>query len=395
MNTLSALLPLDLLTVKVMTLVTVSIVSLAALFAWRINRQVPGIRLFVLGLLALAVGSLVGLARLFISGNVVLAACNVLMLGGVIAVAQGVRTFRGFPKLSRPVVAGLAGTVALFYFYWLLVHASFGMRVGVVSSAFALLTADASASMFRRVSLRDRLMYWPTGFAFAFASLYLSLRATGAFAGFYGSSLFAPVPVELVSTICANVAYVGCVVGLLLASNTQLRHDAQRLALFDPLTNLPNRRLILDRLLEAEQRTVTSGFRFGIVYLDLDGFKVINDTLGHAAGDDLLRNASAAMASVLRAGDCLGRIGGDEFVVLAEHVETRAQVTALAERLKSVVEATPVAGHPARRMRISCGVAIFPDDGTSAHDVMREADVAMYQAKRRRREAAGPIALAS
>jgi diguanylate cyclase (GGDEF)-like protein len=394
MNTLQKSLPLDLLTVKVMTAVTVSIVSLAALLASRINRQVPGMRLFALGLVSVAVGSLVGLARLFISGHIILAACNIFMVGGMVTVAQGVRTFRGLPKWPRPAVAVLALIVASLFFYWLVVHESFGMRVAVISSAFALLSADAATSMYRRVSPADRLMYWPTGFAFAFAAFYLSIRAASAFAGFYGSGMLAPVPVELASTICANVAFIGCVVGMLLASNTQLRHESQRLALFDPLTNLPNRRFILDRLLDAEQRTVTSGFRFGIVYLDLDGFKAINDTLGHAAGDDLLRNASAAMAGVLRSGDCLGRIGGDEFVVLAEHVETRAQVTALADRLKSVVEATPVTANPVLRMRISCGVAIFPDDGTSAHDVMREADDAMYQAKRRRRKAVGQVAVA-
>jgi diguanylate cyclase (GGDEF)-like protein len=180
------------------------------------------------------------------------------------------------------------------------------------------------------------------------------------------------------------VAYIGCVAGMLLASNTQLRHDARKLALFDPLTNLPNRRFILDRLLDAERSSMAAGHRFGIIYLDLDDFKEINDTLGHAAGDELLRDVSAAMAGALRAGDCLGRIGGDEFVVLAEHVEHPAGVKALAQRLKAIAESVSVSGDATLRIGISCGCGIFPDDGANADEVMRVADHAMYRAKRLR-----------
>ncbi len=152
--------------------------------------------------------------------------------------------------------------------------------------------------MFRNVARRDRAIHWPTGFAFAFAATYLAVRAVAAFSGMYGTGLFTPAPVELGFTICANAAYIGCVAGMLLASNTQLRHDARKLALFDPLTNLPNRRFILDRLLDAERSSIAAGHRFGIIYLDLDGFsRKSTIQLGHATGDELLRgNVSAAMA---------------------------------------------------------------------------------------------------
>jgi diguanylate cyclase (GGDEF)-like protein len=175
---------------------------------------------------------------------------------------------------------------------------------------------------------------------------------------------------------------------MLIASNARLRHEAQKMALFDPLTNLPNRRYLLDCLADTERQTVEAGLRFGIIYLDLDGFKAINDTLGHAMGDDLLRKASAAMSGALRAGDCLARIGGDEFVVVAEHVQTRSDLLVLAERLKRAVEAQPVPVDFPFRMRISCGCAIFPDDGNTAERVMREADEAMYRDKRRSRSSA-------
>jgi diguanylate cyclase (GGDEF)-like protein len=119
--------------------------------------------------------------------------------------------------------------------------------------------------------------------------------------------------------------------------------------------------------------------------MDLDGFKQINDTLGHEAGDDLLRNVSNAMSAVLRAGDCLARIGGDEFVVLAEGVENRKHVELLTARLKAAVEKQRVLDDASLNVRASFGVAVFPEDGRSCRDVMREADAAMYHAKRQSR----------
>lgn len=365
-------------------MITVMTVSFAAVLAWRANRQVAGMGLFSLGLMSLMTGGLIGLARLVIPGEAIVLASNVFMLGGMIAVAQGIRVFRGFRVLPAGAVVLFSGAVAVLFLYWLYVHESFGRRVGVISIAFALLAIDASVSMFRNVSRRDRGIHWPTGFAFAFTATYLTARAVAAFSGMYGAALFAPAPVDLAFTICANIAYIGCVAGMLLASNTQLRHEARKLALFDPLTNLPNRRFILDRLLDAERSSIASGHRFGIIYLDLDDFKEINDTFGHAAGDELLRNVSDAMAGALRAGDCLGRIGGDEFVVLAEHVEAPGDIRVLAQRLKEIAEAVPVPGNATLRVKISCGSAIYPDDGANADEVMRVADHAMYGAKRLR-----------
>jgi diguanylate cyclase (GGDEF)-like protein len=172
---------------------------------------------------------------------------------------------------------------------------------------------------------------------------------------------------------------------MLLASNTQMRTAAEKMALFDPLTNLPNRRMLSDRMLEAELRALDAGWKVGVIYLDLDGFKLINDTLGHEAGDEILKNVSAAMTPMLGPGDCLARVGGDEFVVLVEDLQDKAELMILAERLKAAVESQKIPGDGLSTVQTSCGIAIFPNDGESAHDVMREADTAMYRAKRQRR----------
>jgi len=389
MNAHPASLPLDLLTVKVMALVTLLVMSGAAVLGSKINRRVQGLRMFAAGLVLLSVGGALGLARLLFPGVTIVIGCQVFMLCGMITIVQAIRKFRGFEPISATRLAVLITGTAVLFCYWIFRSESFSMRVGVISAAFAMLTLDAAISMFRGVPSWDRVVYWPTGCAFAFTAVYHAVRAMGGFTGIYGSNLFAPVPLELATTICSCIAVIGCVVGTLLASNAQLHQEAQKLALFDPLTNLPNRRYLLERLAETEQRTRAAGKLFGIVYLDLDGFKQINDTLGHAAGDDLLRCVSAAMSGVLRAGDCIARVGGDEFVVIAEHLENRSDIGVLADRLKRTAEAQSGSDNLFAPIRISCGAAVFPFDGTSAERVMHEADEAMYREKHRGRTRAG------
>lgn len=385
MNVASAAPFLDIFSVKAMTLITVLVVSFVTLSAWKINERIAGMRLFTVGLLSLSLGGVVGLARLAVRGNAILIACNVIMLAGMIAIVQGIRVFRGFAPLPVTAVAGLSTAVAVFFCRWMFVQNNFGMRVGVISAAFALLSIDAALSMFRQVPAGDRLIYWPTGFAFAFTAAYLGMRTVGALSGSYGPSFLSPVPIELISTICANVSYILCAFGMMIASNAQLRRETEKMALIDPLTSLPNRRSFWESLLAAEERALTADRKFGLIYLDLDEFKLINDMLGHDVGDDLLRSISAAMSGILRSGDCLARIGGDEFVVLVRDIQNQSEVAALAGRLKATVENSGIPGDFATPVRVSCGIAVFPGNSCSAHDAMREADAAMYRTKQRNR----------
>ena len=126
------------------------------------------------------------------------------------------------------------------------------------------------------------------------------------------------------------------------------------------MTDLPNRRFLLKRLAEAGRRAERSGEQLGLIYMDLDDFKEVNDAFGHAAGDELLKRIGAAMTGCLARGECLARIGGDEFVVLLEPVANRADVLARAERLRDVVERLPVTLGLSAKVRVSCGAAIFP-----------------------------------
>lgn len=167
------------------------------------------------------------------------------------------------------------------------------------------------------------------------------------------------------------------------------RRDAEaieRLAYFDPLTGLANRRLLLDRLQHDMELAARHAKRGAVLFFDLDRFKTLNDALGHAVGDELLRQASERLRGSLRAEDSVARIGGDEFVVvLPELSETHgsagAHVSAVADKLRQVLaEPFELDGHR-YQVSASIGIAMFPEDSDQAEDILRNADAAMYKVK--------------
>jgi diguanylate cyclase (GGDEF)-like protein/PAS domain S-box-containing protein len=150
-------------------------------------------------------------------------------------------------------------------------------------------------------------------------------------------------------------------------------------ALHDPLTGLPNRALFADRLEHALTDAHRTGLRSGLVYLDLDGFKHVNDTAGHAAGDELLQQVAARLRQCLRPGDTLARLGGDEFAVLCPGSSGAA--TVVAERLLHALRAPVVLAAGTYCVSASLGVTLtLPQD--SADTAVQRADAAMYAAKR-------------
>ena len=162
------------------------------------------------------------------------------------------------------------------------------------------------------------------------------------------------------------------------------RRDAELafLATHDPLTGLPNRTLILDRTEQTLARARRSGKPAAALFIDLDNFKDINDTLGHSAGDELLQAVAARLRGVTRESDALGRLGGDEFVVVCEVDDLEAWPELLAERLLEALHPPFRIGAERRNevsVRASVGIAL--DDHVSAEELVRNADIAMYQAK--------------
>ena len=157
----------------------------------------------------------------------------------------------------------------------------------------------------------------------------------------------------------------------------------ERLAYFDPLTNLPNRTLLADRLRQALAQADRHGKLLAVCYLDLDGFKAVNDRWGHLVGDQLLVEAARRLQACLRAGDTVARLGGDEFVVLLGDAEDPREIEHAVNRVLSGLSAPVRVGDLTPQLTASIGVAIHPRDGENLDTLLRHADQAMYVAKQR------------
>jgi diguanylate cyclase (GGDEF)-like protein len=159
--------------------------------------------------------------------------------------------------------------------------------------------------------------------------------------------------------------------------------ELSRRALHDPLTGLPNRAYFLERLEAALARSARRGLRVGVLFLDLDGFKKVNDTHGHQTGDALLAAVAERLESTIRPSDTLARFGGDEFVLLCEDVEGVGDVVTLAERLGTKMQAAFEIGGRPITVGLSVGiVSARGGRGVSAEALIRDADRMMYRAKK-------------
>ena len=159
---------------------------------------------------------------------------------------------------------------------------------------------------------------------------------------------------------------------------------ARYLAFHDDLTALPNRRYFRERLGRALRNQGTGPPHLAVIYLDLDDFKALNDTYGHATGDALLNLIAERLAHALRAEDLVSRLGGDEYACLITGVSSRDRLQQIASTLFETVSAPFKIGALTLQVRPSIGIAMCPSDGTTTDDLMRAADTAMYGAKRKR-----------
>ncbi|MBR9805501.1 diguanylate cyclase response regulator, partial [bacterium] len=162
---------------------------------------------------------------------------------------------------------------------------------------------------------------------------------------------------------------------------TQREKALARLAHYDPLTGVPNRLLFRDRLERALQRAERAEYPFALLYIDLDGFKKINDSFGHDAGDLLVKGVAERLSTCIRRTDSVARIGGDEFTVLLEKVSSINDIVSIAKKINDIVtEPFDIEGHQVR-VGSSIGIAVYPEAGKDADTLLKHADMAMYEAK--------------
>lgn len=170
-----------------------------------------------------------------------------------------------------------------------------------------------------------------------------------------------------------------------ISERRHYQEQLERQANHDLLTGLPNRVLLGDRIDQGIARATRLGYYLALVFIDLDNFKFINDSLGHAAGDELLKEVAARLASCLRSPDTVARLGGDEFVlVINDHYRTNSVISLLERILQEIGRPIMLSGREFH-VGASLGVAMYPNDGDDAQILLKHADVAMYAAKDRGR----------
>lgn len=255
-----------------------------------------------------------------------------------------------------------------------------------VNPAFTRITGYTEAEVLGQPSSLSRQGRYDTAF---YHRLWDELAATGYGRGEIwnvrkdGGTYLESLTVSAVRDTAGAVTHFVAV----FSDITQVRQSQDELdhmAHHDPLTALPNRLLFHDRLAHALQRAVREHEQLAILFIDLDRFKNVNDTLGHHVGDELLKQVAAALAAQLREGDTLARLGGDEFIVLLENVN-EVGAGHVAEKLVAMFEQPFMVANYELFVTGSVGISVYPSDAADPNLLIRNADVAMYQAKARGR----------
>jgi len=170
-----------------------------------------------------------------------------------------------------------------------------------------------------------------------------------------------------------------------ITERKQFEEKLAVMATHDHLTGLPNRVLLSDRLMVGSALARRSGYRLAILMLDLDRFKIVNDTLGHSIGDELLKAVGQRLSDIMRKSDTISRIGGDEFVLVLPQISQIDDVTKFAQRILSAFQEPFVFGKNRLQVTTSIGIAIYPDDGADIENLLKSADSAMYWVKEHNR----------
>jgi diguanylate cyclase (GGDEF)-like protein/PAS domain S-box-containing protein len=166
-----------------------------------------------------------------------------------------------------------------------------------------------------------------------------------------------------------------------VSSRIQAEERLQYLATRDALTGLPNRVLLQERLTQAIAKAKRSGQRAGVLFIDLDRFKNVNDALGHRIGDELLKSVTAALSEALRETDLLARLGGDEFMVIVEDFDDPEVLNRIAQKLQDAISQPFEIEEHDIYVTSSIGISVYPDDGDAPEELLKHADVAMYRSK--------------
>lgn len=373
--------PLDTRTLIVVSLLTAGVIGLVLLMTWSINRSMSALRYWSAAFLFYAAG----LAELALRGDGPVQAWNVLgvtLLGAAhLFVLFGTRSLSGESVPWRPGALGL-GALGAAWFYFLLVEPDFSKRYAAYAVFTAVTAGLASVELFR--AKRDS---WVSALT-VLAALYglvavvngahvIYLLAVGA-----GDRVLDSGASQTMQFLYANTLLVTVGICMAVVSTERLQSELRRSATYDRLTGVFNRGAFVDLAEKEFARWRRSGGAFSILLMDLDHFKRVNDTFGHAVGDAMLAAFARRCAGHLREGDLLGRYGGEEFCALLPGAN-RQQAAAVAERLRRDVAAMTIE-HQGTLLSISVSIGVAEIDASTPDldSMVACADTALYRAKR-------------
>jgi len=364
--------------------------GVAMLLVSMVNNRTHGVKRCALSCLVTVTGMVLYSGRSVVPGKFIVFLPNVVMLAGLLLMLDGVRAFRRFRRRTGLM---LAGTLLFLpaHWYWLYVSDNINARTVVFMLAVLLCCSALTSAMIMGVARRDRGIYWSTAAGFAIYGAAAFLKGCYALWG-PPIQFWTGRPVDFVFLTAANVCICSCAFGLSMAINLKLQRETETLALYDPLTQLPNRRHFEETLEGAEQRACGAGSGIALIYCDVDNFKEINDKLGHAGGDTALRLVGNRLQGAVGESACVARVGGDEFLLLIENAPSHDRLYALVQRLKDSVDGEIKFAGRSAALNISCGLAVYPDDVGSVSDLIRLGDAAMYMMKQQHRvPSASPV----
>jgi diguanylate cyclase (GGDEF)-like protein len=223
----------------------------------------------------------------------------------------------------------------------------------------------------------DRLLDDPA----LFSGLHAGVVAVALLAAPAGLAVQAIRGVAASATIATGAVASGTILACYLVGLLRERASTEHQATHDALTHLPNRTLLVDRLERSLAHAARHGTSCGVLFLDLNRFKEVNDTYGHAAGDQLLLSVAGRLASCVRDEDTVARLSGDEFVVLLPHLGAANEVLIVAQRMLDAIGRPVTVAEERMLVSASIGVAVYPNDGATAAELLASADAAMYRAK--------------
>jgi diguanylate cyclase (GGDEF)-like protein len=374
---------LDVYTLIFATILNLFTTGGAMTMVWNVEQRAPGIRWVGIGLLLGGLGHLLSLMRVMVAGNGIVAMSHLTLMMSGLSILYGVRSFKGLRRIPPYLTVLVCAVYLSVLGYWMFVRPDQVMALALVSTFLGVIVAGLSMSMASGSNRRDQRIHWWTATLFGLNSLSLLGRAAWVFTHHSGTDPFVPGFFEFANLVTLNIFVTGCGFGLSTESEKRLRRETETLAMCDALTGLPNRRMFEEQLESVRRRAISQGDRFAVIYGDLDGFKEINDSLGHNSGDAALQVVAERLSRLSDKGIFAARLGGDEFVALVENVDSRRVAASRLKELQDAVNGDISLAGKRVSLRISCGLSVFPDDAHSGSDLVRRADAEMYLAKRK------------